>query len=134
MRPIKFKAVFEVGHKVKIMEVGSIVFNQDGTFIVNDEFPSEELIVNGIRQKLTLIEYTGLKDKNGKEIYEGDILKWENPQGESCEYYIIEWHICGWSSVWTGGVGIGEYLEDTSDFEVIGNIYENKELLKKGEK
>lgn len=81
------------------------------------------------------LQYTGLKDKDGKEIYEGDIVifmlpdcTWSNPQ-------IVQY--CHSSFVTKSGNlwGLG-YFEDIvhSDnlelIEVIGNIYENKELLK----
>jgi uncharacterized phage protein (TIGR01671 family) len=81
-----------------------------------------------------LMQCTGLKDKNGKLIYEGDIVKipddWDIYglfAGEKREIYFNE-----------GGFRLkpkwdkyshGNWLEDTKDFEVIGNIYETPELL-----
>jgi uncharacterized phage protein (TIGR01671 family) len=64
-----------------------------------------------------LMQFTGLHDKNGVEIYEGDIVK---SQFEP-EPFIIQWNSDEYHSGFN--VGIGEELE------VIGNIYENKELL-----
>jgi uncharacterized phage protein (TIGR01671 family) len=73
----------------------------------------------------TLMQYTGLKDKNGKEIYEGDII--EYPQRQVRDDNVIRWHGSGF---WM------EHADDGSKFlpssmEVIGNIYENPELLQK---
>lgn len=76
-------------------------------------------------QHMGITQYTGLKDSEGKEIYEGDILF-----NEADKYnYAIEWnnlHAC-WQ-IGSGGYPIGKYQLDEF-WEVIGNIYENPELL-----
>ena len=68
---------------------------------------------------------TGLKDKNGKLIYEGDIL--QHPQ--LSHRFICEWFKCGfWINF--GQNGAKRLLSELhNSYEVIGNIYENKELL-----
>lgn len=77
----------------------------------------------------TVGQYTGLKDKNGKEIYEGDILK--NKREENFKLYWNE-EMCAFYLQ-----NISWLSEDTpvefhrmENFEIIGNIFENKELLK----
>lgn len=81
--------------------------------------------------QIELMQYTGLKDKNDKEIYEGDIVREDYYTGE-VQYHEgyasfgIQWH--GDGRIWFSGFGWAEV-----DDEVIGNIYENPELLEGGE-
>lgn len=76
---------------------------------------------------------TGLKDKNGKEIYEGDILGgvWENgfiSRCEKCKQF--QYHCAGIGCMaCSGDVHWYEIVEDDGKLEVIGNIHENPELL-----
>ena len=79
-----------------------------------------------------IMQYTGLKDKNGKEIYEGDIVK----NLEHGHVFSVEWGIenesyAGWSGVWQGKTFVAPlYNGPLVNCEIIGNIYENPELLK----
>jgi len=83
-----------------------------------------------------LMQYTGLKDKNGKEIYEGDILIPLKPSGVWIDKPIeVQFKEdtekpCGECSP-TYGWNI--YSSMANEFEIIGNIYENTELLNEEE-
>ena len=82
----------------------------------------------------TVGQYTGLKDKHGKRIWEGDVLRSRYddlyPDDESIE--VVKWFRGGWH------IQQGEYPPDAMDgdgvmpySEVIGNIHDNPELLEK---
>lgn len=70
-----------------------------------------------------LMQYTGLKDKNGKEIYEGDIVRL--PEDEDYKYYSIIYSKNRLGFTLSNGCGFGL----SYGIEVVGNIYENPELL-----
>ena len=84
----------------------------------------EEHTLHSIRDwEGCLMQYTGLKDKNGKEIYEGDILS-GYPHGNS----IVKWD--NEFACWVSDFDlIANEVKDMPERKVIGNIYENPELL-----
>ncbi len=67
-------------------------------------------------------QFAGLKDKNGVDIYEGDIVKYKN---RNCVYVFKG----GCFGFWGDKRGYGEFVINSSSFEVIGNIHDNPELL-----
>ena len=76
----------------------------------------------------TLCQYTGLTDKNGKKIWENDIVKHEISSGLGQVIWYQEDYI-GWivDDIWTDGQQYSH--EMFSECEVIGNIFDNPELL-----
>ena len=84
-----------------------------------------------------LMQYTGLKDKNGVEIYEGDIVKLDDVFDAVAKIVFLQGSfMCEWLNddcyseemsrvIWTRR----PYTGEADTFEVIGNIYENPELL-----
>ena len=81
----------------------------------------------GEQREVELMQFTGLKDKNGKEIYEGDMLHWKTVNDDY--KFVVEY---GGLDDMGQGMGIGFNVHESSVdiLEVIGNIYENPELLK----
>jgi uncharacterized phage protein (TIGR01671 family) len=100
-----------------------------------DEKPGDCFVYKSQGQPVTVMQFTGLVDKNGKEIYEGDILNWDfcgtvewkDWMKEPAYKVVYEYgyHVCG------KGLHKDLFLHAYRfrHTEVIGNIYENKELL-----
>ena len=131
MREIKFRA-WDKSSKV-IREVSNINWFDELVYL--DEKTSGE----GVRRSLDdvdLMQFTGLLDKNGIEIYEGDILRCSRDYWDKTRNLVVEWHTDCWSLLNTDDPVGSEVMNHNSSFnvpeyerEVIGNIYENPELL-----
>lgn len=77
----------------------------------------------------TIGQYTGLHDKNGKEIYEGDVVKYRDSTGQHIEKVIFD-KGCFYAGMHGGSsTRVAPKLINTRITEVIGNIYDNLELL-----
>jgi uncharacterized phage protein (TIGR01671 family) len=98
----------------------------DGSLIRDDNLAAGWKIYEN-EGELIPQQFTGLKDKNGKEIYEGDILDVAEDEGEH-QYVFVEWdaEASGW------GTSDGLLFDGmTIEFcEIVGNVFENPELIK----
>ena len=114
----------------QMLRVKALVFEKDKTRCVcgySFDFYLED-------ENATIMQSTGLFDRNGKEIFEGDIVQFEDCYTETDFLYvntgIVEWSqgsftITNRDSVEMGDLLDGEFLDVT----IIGNVYENPELL-----
>jgi len=123
MRVLKFRAwrpgsshdmVYSEGNKVEITDIGISFYT-----LHDDHY--DPLIGNATH----VLQYTGLKDKNGKEIYEGDIVKFHAHTSQPIGQII-----------WNNGYCMQGYehldlVAQSFVVELIGNVYEHSELLKR---
>lgn len=126
----KFRALDKISKKM--FPVMMIDFGQ--SYVMIEE-------INGLWcerdfDEIELMQSTGLKDKNGTEIYEGDIIRFFDCDGDGYtvpvvwdnDYacFSVDWE----SNMLTSFDYLEEFYTDLKDIEVIGNIYENLSLIR----
>ena len=133
MREIKFKGWWTGGNefvflnnksdKSMAFQIGGYITDLDLEENTNNIWVLQESIVD----EIIWCQYTGQKDKNGVEIYEGDIIELYL-DGKYISNYICEFKDGCFMFKEIGSDWIGRITN--TDIEVIGNIYENQDLIK----
>lgn len=126
----KFRA-YDGGSLNRMYQPDEVMVGNGDIWIIDEDSVAGEWIVNN---DLNLMQSTGLFDKSGKEIYEGDAVQFEDCYEASDFLYIntgiIEWCQGGFHITNRHSVTMEDLLDgDSLDVEIIGNIYENHELL-----
>ena len=127
MREIKFRAFHKKeGILIKIKNLLSFAIDGDIWINENKQHPINTFC-GWVSEDFELMQYTGLKDKNKEPIYEGDIVKIINGYTNGTEYFDLVEKV----EFKDGSFLLGNdcFRGIAEDFEVIGNIYENPELL-----
>lgn len=128
MREIKFRAKERSGE----WHVGSL-FIEDGMGIpyivsgVNTHYETNYLTVEVVSK--TVGQYTGLKDSTGKEIYEGDILSLREGSDEMIKVIDFYAAITALDLSEMMNLRLLDYYFERGEVHVIGNVYDNPELL-----
>lgn len=129
MRPIKFRAWNSAMNNMIAPEMLFINLESDhGTC-------SLAVTIESIQKNFELMQFTGLTDKNGKEIYEGDILYKKCVDKEEESGFSENWLEVSFKDGafgWIGEITKKHFpfaTEPISDYHIIGNIYENPELI-----
>ena len=122
MREIKFRVWCKQVEEMHTVE--KMGFNEDGLWYVEDKDHDSQPPYFVGSDDWTLMQYTGLKDKNGREIYEGDIVKCF-VKGDS--KVIFKYGCFCLESL--RYKNITAFCDIFGEMEVIGNIYEHSHLL-----
>ena len=120
----KFRA-YDSGSLCRMYQPDEVMVGDGNIWIIDEDDVAGSWIVNN---DLNLMQSTGLHDKNGKEIFEGDIIKMAKDVYSDPTYYEVIRHRGGAYRLESNQHGCELWLRHTN-CEVIGNIYENPELL-----
>ena len=135
MRTIKFRGY---NKKRGIWLYGNYILNRGAHFIAPQEFANGKTWEDYEVEEESIGQFTGLTDKNGKEIYEGDIISSKKrPQSKHLIFYCEKQGkfmagLYGKTNIYDFGVCGVDFPAWMAGKEVIGNIHDNPELLEEG--
>lgn len=126
----KFRA-WAGGSLCRMYQPDEVMVGNGDIWIVDEDSAAGDWIVNN---DLELMQSTGLFDKNGKEIFEGDVVQFEDCYTESDFLYInkgiVEWSQGSFTVTNRDSVEMEDLLDgEILDVTIIGNIYENQGIL-----
>ena len=122
MRELKVRAWYKPYKQM--CQVESLRFDGNGVYravLIEESFYDRRLVE---ADEIVIEQFTELKDKNGTDIYEGDILI--DDTGEPVEYWVVKFADGGFVGECAG---VAESLFELTNLEVIGNIHEDSELV-----
>lgn len=132
MREIKFRAWDKIHKDIKKVAVIDWVTE---TILLWNKRGNVRITIHRTFETVELMQHTGLRDDNGKEIYEGDIIRIRETEFDDWRMYLIEYHgdrdypaFDTEPSIDCDSNGLS-YATACCELEVIGNIFENPELL-----
>ena len=135
MREIKFRAWLKEDKKMVNVETMDFT-DKSMQYLEKSEIINAYLLRRVTFDDAELMQYTNLKDKNGKEIYEGDIVLIKLDETSTWHKTVVGFKKGAFIASLIDGedyIYIFNRGFDNNDFEVIGNIYENKKLLEENE-
>lgn len=126
----KFRA-WAGGSLCRMYQPDEVMVGNGDIWIVDEDSAAGDWIVNN---DLELMQSTGLFDKNGKEIFEGDVVQFEDCYTESDFLYInkgiVEWSQGSFTVTNRDSVEMEDLLDgEILDVTIIGNIHENQGIL-----
>lgn len=122
MHEIKVRAWYKPYKQM--CQVESLRFDGNGVYravLIEESFYDRRIVE---ADEIVIEQFTGLKDKNSTEIYEGDILI--DDTGEPVEYWVVKFADGGFVGECAG---VAESLFELTNLEVVGNIHKDSELV-----
>ena len=127
MREIKFRAWLNT--EKRMIDWKDLLIEKDdeeGFFLWVKDDPNDNHSGATGESDFVLMQYTGLKDENSTEIYEGDVIEWLDPFGVTVRSQVIYDETTASYKTYKGELS---HISIRPNLKVVGNIYENPELL-----